>query len=262
MIPSDPAQSSWRAWTIDRAENCWSVTVLAEFLRRNQYEPRVLSVSSAGYRVGRYTYEDLLGKCLLQELVCGTGNVGQKYGVPVILLGADLGGVWLRGFVVTAIETETLNSKCEEAFPGSQPRLRRFLHNLKALYIGKPSGAGVYDSDIGGRLVTQMIHWDRDNEMLRLMRSLQRTANGISCKFEAYVCDKESTSEDPSPSRHKGLCYIKVASDRFEGFEESYLHHSLRSDERGVQAFCNHLLNLIWMNVWRPSWLDISWVEN
>ncbi|KAL2650365.1 hypothetical protein R1flu_018493 [Riccia fluitans] len=50
---------------------------------------------------------------------------------------------------------------------------------------------------------------DKDNEMLPVIWSLRRMADTIS---EVCECDKKSTSEDPSPSRHKGLRYIKVAS--------------------------------------------------
>ncbi|KAL2613021.1 hypothetical protein R1flu_024713 [Riccia fluitans] len=113
MPDSDPEQLFWKTWKMRQdSDKVWPEVLLPNALQKDgkQISPRVLSVKyesradlgDLGPDAGD---EKLMVESLVEELIHpDDGPIGQKEGVPVILIGHDLGGLLIKSFVIEVEE--------------------------------------------------------------------------------------------------------------------------------------------------------------
>ncbi|KAG6544706.1 hypothetical protein Mapa_013896 [Marchantia paleacea] len=120
-------------WMSACGSECWIQTFLPEAF---QDRARVLSVSydSSAVAGGKNKHYDLslVGESLAESIIeCPSANVGQKSGVPVILVAHSFGGFALQSMICNA--DDRLNGR------HATERLRKFMSNLRgAFYYATP----------------------------------------------------------------------------------------------------------------------------
>lgn len=180
------ADAYWRTWKMRNDEDCWLETLLPKLLLKDQVQlkARVLSVSYEAradfsrVREGKeITDEYILAESLVRELVLSTGELGQKAGVPVVLVGHDLGGILIKELVMTVEKMEALRIE-----DWDKKKLGMFSKNLKLVffYAVPQSGSKVIEETIA------KIPENSRHKMLPLMKVLNKETARINQSFQQY----------------------------------------------------------------------------
>ncbi|KAL2629384.1 hypothetical protein R1flu_014070 [Riccia fluitans] len=183
---TNPEQAFWRTWKRRDHEDCWPESLLPELLKKEGrgYKASVLSVSYENRpdpgKDGKGTQasdEYLIVENLVNDLILNEdADVGQK-GVPVILVGHDLGGILVKSFVLM-VERKA-HSESEEKVTR---KLKNFLENLSSVffYSTPHHGAKAFE-----QLAAKLKKSDA-NQMLRLMTILHKETARINEDFGTY----------------------------------------------------------------------------
>ncbi|KAL3689054.1 hypothetical protein R1sor_015363 [Riccia sorocarpa] len=179
----------WRTWKMKNSEDCWPETLLPEMLTDRSKPPikaRVLSISYEG-RMKLMENEDdgdrvdddvLIAQDLINRLILDSDlKVGQTKGVPVFLVGHDLGGILIKRFVMT-LEAQMIGTIVEE----EKRKIRSFLENLKSVFFYATPHSG---SPAIEKMASQ-IDEEEANDMLQLMKVLSTETSRINAKFQQY----------------------------------------------------------------------------
>ncbi|KAL3688976.1 hypothetical protein R1sor_015285 [Riccia sorocarpa] len=140
----------WKTWKLRQSDDCWLETLLpgllVEFARSSQDCPkaptmRVLSVSYEKLDLGKSTAPDgnfrergvvedyVLAENLIQDLIFDSlVNAGQNG--PMFLLGHDLGGIFIKLFLISVEQTHAIQYECDR-----KQKLHNFLRNLKGVHV-------------------------------------------------------------------------------------------------------------------------------
>ncbi|KAL2631080.1 hypothetical protein R1flu_015766 [Riccia fluitans] len=184
MPDSDPEQLFWKTWTMRKdSDKVWPEVLLPNALQKDgkQISPRVLSVKyesradlgDVGTDAGE---KKLIVESLVTDLIHLDGPIGQKEGVPVILIGHDLGGLLIKSFVMEVEVTEATEKDDEK-----RKRLGNFLRNLKAVFFyATPHSGAKYYQELADSILSDQ------HPMLRFMRVLNKETARINSDFQTY----------------------------------------------------------------------------
>ncbi|KAL3689057.1 hypothetical protein R1sor_015366 [Riccia sorocarpa] len=182
-----PEHSFWRTWKLRGSEDCWPETLLPEMLQGRksnqeyQIKPRVLAISYEG----RPDQDEdglgddcLIADCLVNNLILDTDlKVGQRKGVPVFLVGHDLGGILIKRLVMM-LEKQVIGTTDET----ERGKIRMFLENLKSVFFFSTPHSG---SPAIEKMASK-IDDSTANEMLHLMKVLNTETARINADFQRY----------------------------------------------------------------------------
>ncbi|KAL2653368.1 hypothetical protein R1flu_021496 [Riccia fluitans] len=152
MEGSTPEDSFWRTWKMRGSEECWPEKLLPELLtgtrfnKQYQLKAKVLSISYEGRPKLKVDEEDmdrgedvLIVEALMKDLILNEDvKVGQTKGVPVILVGHDLGGILIKRLVMML--------EIEVGFTFSYPDLLFYPHGFRNVLV-VPEGSSRCDVD-------------------------------------------------------------------------------------------------------------------
>ncbi|KAL2631177.1 hypothetical protein R1flu_015863 [Riccia fluitans] len=191
MEGSAPEDSFWRTWKMKGSEECWPEKLLPELLtgtrfnKQYQLKAKVLSISYEGRPKLKEDEEDmdrgddvLIVEALMKDLILNEDvKVGQTKGVPVILVGHDLGGILIKRLVMM-LEIEVGGTTDETR----KVKIRMFLENLKSVffYATPHSGSPAIEK------MASKIDESEANEMLQLMKVLNTETSRINAAFQQY----------------------------------------------------------------------------
>lgn len=176
------AHAFWRTWKSRHSEECWLVDLLPKLLNgtRREIKPRVLSVSyenSSQLPHWGFTTSPIdqfsTPKSLMLDLFGNEDTaVGQRFLVPVVLVGHDLGGILIKSLLMKIKKTQA----DRKASPKVLRNLDRFHRNLSALvFFATPeSGYSKLDDKIPARF---------NNPSMRFLRVLNREAARVNAEF-------------------------------------------------------------------------------
>ncbi|KAL2631178.1 hypothetical protein R1flu_015864 [Riccia fluitans] len=187
MEGSAPEHSFWRTWKLRGSEDCWPEALLPEMLHGRRFnqdyqiKARVLAVSYEGRPDldGDELGDDcLIADSLVYNLILDNElKVGQRKGVPVFLLGHDLGGILIKRFVMM-LESQVLGTIDEE----EREKIRSFLKNLKSVFFFATPHSGSPAIEA----MASRIDDSTTNEMLHLMKVLNTETGRINAEFQQY----------------------------------------------------------------------------
>ncbi|KAL2622640.1 hypothetical protein R1flu_002845 [Riccia fluitans] len=183
---TNPEHAFWRTWKRREHEDCWPESLLPKLLKveGRGYKASVLSVSyesrpdpgkdgkgteaSDEYRI----VENLVNDLIFDE----DADVGQK-GVPVILVGHDLGGILIKRFVLM-VEDKAYTASEEKV----RRKLKNFLENLSSVFFYSTPH---YGAEAFEQLAAKLKKSDA-NQTLRLMTILHKETARINDDFGKY----------------------------------------------------------------------------
>ncbi|KAL2631190.1 hypothetical protein R1flu_015876 [Riccia fluitans] len=192
MEGSPPEYSHWRTWKLRDSEECWPETLLPRILKGkdSQLKPRVLSISYEGrLNLAKYgnvmSDEYLISECLVDNIIFDC-RVGQRKGVPVFLIGHDLGGILIKRFVMM-VE----NQGAVQPDAAKKAKILSFLENLKSVFFFATPHCGSPAIE----KMAASIPEDDANQMLQLMKVLSKHTARTNEEFRKFRLEKTESGK-------------------------------------------------------------------